>query len=398
MSRTGVLIFEGGQRTGPAGEQDLADPRTVLARVRSWTTLDTVEKFRACPDVDVVVVATDSPDLGRKAESCGAEVHPTDPNFHFGRTLHALVAKYGLRRAVYLGGGAAPLLQPDEIDLLFEMVVAGARVFVANNAQSPDLVGLGSTEITADLAHLETDNATLFALTDAGYERRLLPETPTATFDLDTPSDVLFLALEAGRRRNVLGRHVAAGLPGLGLDTSVLERAAGVLAREDYPSVTLIGRVSGSTMSYLNSSLLVRLRVFSEERGMKALGRVERGLVRSLLGSVARDHGMEDLVRRITSLSDAVFWDNRVLLAAMGRRPDDRDRFESDLGRWAKVRDPELRRLCQAAQEADCPVVLGGHSVVAGGLRLLAWRLQEEKAGLGVVFPEDGGPTSPKAG
>ncbi len=399
--KTGVLIFEGGQgRSAAVSRADPGHPVTLLTEVRSWTTLDTVEKFLGRPEADLVVVATDRPDLARDASAAGAEVHLTGDTFHFGRTLAGLVARYHLDRVVYLGGGSAPLLDPREADLLFGAIAAGGRVFVANNAQSPDLVGLGSTEAVEVLAGLPTDNATLFALTDAGYERLLLPETATAGFDLDTPSDVLFLVYEVARRSRLaaavraapgadmerragpapeappepggLGPRLAAGLPTLGLDVSALARAAEVLGREDYPSVTLVGRVSGTIMSYLNANLLIRLRVYSEERGMKALGRIEGGRARSLLGSVARDLGMDYLVGRIAALSDAVFWDTRVLMASLGRWPDEADRFEADLGRWERVKDPELAALCRAAGQAPCPFVLGGHSVVAGGLRLLA--------------------------
>ncbi len=383
---TGVLIFEGGQEavaasSGAVRQAPAPDAAALLSRCRFWSTLDTVGKFLGRPGVDLVVVATDRPDLAREAAAAGARVHLTDAGFHFGRALAGLVAEHRLDRVIYLGGGSAPLLEPAEIDLLLGRISSGDRLFVANNAQSPDLVGLASTEAVACLAGQSTDNATLFALSDAGYERVLLPETATVGFDLDTPSDMLFLAYEAARRARAaggaagsggLGPRLAAGLPTLDLDVTILERAVSVLARPDYPAVSLVGRVSGTTMSYLNANLLVRLRVFSEERGMKALGLIEEGRVRSLLAAIARDHGLDYLVRELAALSDVVFWDTRVLLAALGRWPGESDRFEADLGRWKQVEDPDLARLCRLAGEAPCPFVLGGHSVVSGGLRLLA--------------------------
>jgi len=384
--KTGVIIFEGG-----------LDPRTLLAEVRRWTTLDTTEKFLGRPDVDTVILATDQPDLAREAEALGAAVHRTGPDFHFGQTLQSLVSEQALRRVVFLGGGSVPLLRTDEADLLLEWVGRGGRRFVANNAQSPDIIGLGSTEAVASLASLRTDNATLFTLTDSGHERLLLPETATVSFDLDTPSDVVFLAHEVSRlarrrpaagaadRRGAeasgLGPRTTAGLAALRLDLSTLERAADVLRRPDYLPVSLVGRVSGPIISYLNANLRVRLRVFSEERGMKALGRLEEGKVRSLLGFVLEDLGAEYLVERLDAISDAVFWDTRVLMGHLGRWPDEADRFEADLGRWERVRDPALARLCRAAGQAKHPFVLGGHSVVAGGLRLLVEGLLEDSRG-----------------
>jgi len=384
--KTGVIIFEGG-----------LDPRTLLAEVRRWTTLDTTEKFLGRPDVDTVILATDQPDLAREAEALGAAVQRTGPDFHFGQTLQSLVSEQALRRVVFLGGGSVPLLRTDEADLLLEWVGRGGRRFVANNAQSPDIIGLGSTEAVASLASLRTDNATLFTLTDSGHERLLLPETATVSFDLDTPSDVVFLAHEVSRlarrrpaagaadRRGAgasgLGPRTTAGLAAVRLDLSTLERAADVLRRPDYLPVSLVGRVSGPIISYLNANLRVRLRVFSEERGMKALGRLDEGKVRSLLGFVLEDLGAEYLVERLDGISDAIFWDTRVLMGHLGRWPDEADRFEADLGRWERVRDPALARLCRAAGQAKHPFVLGGHSVVAGGLRLLVEGLLEDSRG-----------------
>lgn len=359
-TKTGVVVFEGGD-TG------------LMTQVRRWVALDTLDKFRSRPEVDVVILATDSIDLARAAGQAGIATHPTGTDFHFGRSLLGLVRDHELDRVVFLGGGAVPLLRPGEIDRLFELAPPGERALVANNVQSPDLVAVATTAGLSVLADLKTDNAALFTLVDAGYERRLLPDTATVNFDLDTPSDILFLAFGAARagwRPGLLGPRCIEGLARLKPDLSALEAAAAVLAGR-YRAVTLVGRVSGVTMNHLNANLKVRLRVFSEERGMKALGRLERGEVRSLLGVLARERGPGYVVRLLADLSEAVFWDTRVLLAHLGDWPDEQDRFLADLGRWEEVRDGDLRDLARAAREAAVPFVLGGHSVVSGGLRLL---------------------------
>jgi len=105
---------------------------------------------------------------------------------------------------------------------------------------------------------------------------------------------------------------------------------------------------------------------------MKALGRVEAGAVRSVVGALVGEFGAEYVVTRLADVSDVVFWDTRVVMAHLGRWPDDAERFNADLGRWDEVSAPELRRLSRAAREAPIPIIMGGHSVVAGGLRLLA--------------------------
>jgi len=396
---TGVLVFEGGRGRGPkagkpAGGPDAApafvldgsaagtDPEDLLTTVRDWTTLDTLEKFTTVPGVDQVVLVTDSDDLAARARPLEVGVHHSAGDFHFGRMLASLIEAYSFDRVVCLGGGSVPLLGREEIEALLQLTPAGEMVFTANNVQSPDIVALGRARLAARLDLPRTDNAVAFALGDAGFTRRLLPDTTTASFDLDTPMDVLFLAHEVregcapGGWGPRAGPRTVEGLLRLDLDLSLLDRAAAVLAG-DYRSVTLIGRVSGGTMNHLNSALLVRLRVFSEERGMKALGRVENREARSLIGRLVQDFGPEYVVARLEEMSDAVFWDTRVVMAQLGGWPDDRERFHADLGQWEKVSRPELRRLCRAVRKAGVPVVTGGHSVVAGGLRLLADRVAE---------------------
>jgi hypothetical protein len=81
--------------------------------------------------------------------------------------------------------------------------------------------------------------------------------------------------------------------------------------------------------------------------------------------------GVEGLFDELAALVDGVLFDNRVILAARRLWPSAADRFYSDLYQWDRVEEPFLRRFTRAAVEARVPVVLGGHSVVAGGLMAL---------------------------
>ena len=105
---------------------------------------------------------------------------------------------------------------------------------------------------------------------------------------------------------------------------------------------------------------------------MRASGRQERGEVRSLLASYLDRVGFQGFFEALGDLADAVLIDNRVILASRGLWPSALDRFNSDLYRWDEVENPFLRDLTRAAARAPVPVVMGGHSVVAGGLMALA--------------------------
>jgi hypothetical protein len=73
--------------------------------------------------------------------------------------------------------------------------------------------------------------------------------------------------------------------------------------------------------------------------------------------------------------------DTRVLLAhrhglVESAWPAAEDRFASDLLRPSDIADPWLRALTESAatSPADHPILFGGHTMVNGGLRLLAGR------------------------
>ena len=90
---------------------------------------------------------------------------------------------------------------------------------------------------------------------------------------------------------------------------------------------------------------------------------------------------MEAFFNRLSTLADAVLFDNRVILAARGLWPAAQDRFNADLLRWGEVHEPFLRAFSQAAAAAEIPILMGGQSVVAGGLMALVEVLQERQGG-----------------
>jgi len=77
-------------------------------------------------------------------------------------------------------------------------------------------------------------------------------------------------------------------------------------------------------------------------------------------------------------LGDAAFIDTRVILAHFDLWPPTEERFYSDLRQPEKISLPFLRNFTAAAKEAPIPVVLGGHSLVSGGLCALIEAAWEE--------------------
>ncbi|HYG56540.1 MAG TPA: hypothetical protein VD902_00530, partial [Symbiobacteriaceae bacterium] len=220
-----------------------------------------------------------------------------------------------------------------------------------------------------------SDNFLGWLLREAGMEKVLIPNSAGIHFDLDTPTDYLILAASGQG-----GPRARAALKAVHWPSERLAKAARIL-QTDLPEVGLIGRVGTQIVDHFNRNLRVRLRVFSEERGMKALQREEEGKVVSLVGDMIDQLGPKAFFRTLESVCSAVFFDTRAVFANHGRRVSDWDRFQSDLGAVAKIHDPWVRSFTEAALECRIPVVLGGHSVVSGGLWILADQAIDARGG-----------------
>lgn len=355
------------------GLSEGSEPERMVSQTRRAVTLDLVERALKVPRLGPVVVATNSPDLaGRLAGyPIVVDLDPPHETFHFGRRLMALIARYEMTRCFYLGGGAGPLLSIADLEGIAETMLASDRHLVTNNFYSSDLVAFGPTAVLNDLPPPDNDNELAWLLgEDAGLPIRELARTGATQFDVDTPMDLFVLSSHPDA-----GPHTRACLDGLGLDTSHLDAALPFMLDRD-ATILVAGRVSSATWSYLERETACCTRVISEERGMRASGRQARGEVRSLLGYYLDGVGMDRFFESLATLGQAVFWDNRVVFAHQGIWPSAADRFYSDLRQPGMISDPFIKELTEAAMAAPVPVIMGGHSLVAGGMYALidaAW-------------------------
>ena len=360
-----VVMFEGGPH--PQGRLGAA-----MVGLRSAVALDTLEHWAAAPGVERVVLATNRPELAhqalRLALNAPVDVWPTPSGaaFHFGQELLRVVGGLRLEQVVYLGGASLPLLASSETDWVVGALEADPRCVVMNNVQSADLVAWRPGEALAQIELPAEDNFLGNLLRETGLERLLMPHSGAVHFDLDTPTD--YLIMEASGRA---GERTKAALAELDWDRSRVQAVAGLLHRR-LQEIGLIGRVGTPVQEYISRNMALRLRVFSEERGMKALHRDADGLVRSVLAGWLEAVGPVRFWRSFAEVCHAVFCDSRVLFAHGGRRVDEQDRWASDLGLVDQIRDPQVRAFTAAALDCGVPVVLGGHTAVTGGLWILA--------------------------
>jgi hypothetical protein len=164
------------------------------------------------------------------------------------------------------------------------------------------------------------------------------------------------------------------------------------------------GRISATTLKWLERGVACRVRALVEERGLRAASRLAQSDAgtpgatagatakatprvrppRSILGELLDRDGPAALAATVSRLADAAVIDTRVLMAHRHggdetRWPAPEDRFASDLLLHSAVTDPWLRALTASAagsstEPSDHAIVFGGHTILNGGLRLLATR------------------------
>ncbi len=368
MARLAAVVFEGGH---PASEIQRA-----MTAVRYGVTLDNLSKLLAVPEIDRTILCTNYPDLAAAAGQLGAEVdfEADGARFHFGLRMREVIYKYKLDKILYLGGAAAPLIRPEELAEVARLVKSAEQVVMVNNPQSPDLVAFSPASAIDWIEPPDNDNVLGHVLRVAGLPRVLMRNTAWINFDIDTPADLIVLSQLAG-----VGPRTREALDRLHLDASRVQAAKRALLKTG-SEIALIGRVSPSVALFINANFAVRLRIFSEERGMRALGRTGRGEVRSLLCTFLQTVGPRQFMAHLGEVAEVVFFDSRVWMEHEKLELSEADRFQSDLGHIDSIANPRLREFTAAAFGAPVPVILGGHSLVAGGL----WALAEN------VIIEDG--------
>ncbi len=310
----------------------------------------------------------------------------------FGARLREIVRVVLPAGLVILGSGAIPLASPRDYGDLVATAGVDGRVALANNRFSADVIAIARAEALARVPDLPGDNALPRWLAEvAGFTVRDLRSRWRLALDIDGPLELV-----------LLGRREAAGVDLEPIRTRI-DAARSVVA-DRRAELTVAGRVSVRTLGWLERGIPARVRAIVEERGLRAASRLaqQRATERpadetdgtdgttqrpaaSLLGALLERDGPAALGRELARLGEAAIVDSRVLLAhrfgadeAAWPRPE--DRFASDLLLPERIVDPWLRELTQAALHAPIPILLGGHSLVDPGLRLLLGRRPRARA------------------
>jgi hypothetical protein len=292
---------------------------------------------------------------------------PGDAATPFGERLRGIVRGLGGGGLVVLGSGAIPLAKAADRRRFIDAAAAETPAALANNRYSADIVAIArARSVLRDVPALATDNALPRWLDEvAGVPVRDLRGRWRLGVDIDGPLDLVLLG---GR----WAAHLAES------DRSaVASRISAIRAVAGDPRAELVvaGRTSPTSLTWLERHTRARTRALVEERGLRTSMPGQRP-PRTVLGALLEHDGPEALGDILTRLGEAALVDSRVLLAhhfgADPRGwPSSEDRFASDLLLPEHVGDPWLRALTTSAAAAPIPVLLGGHTLVGPGIRIV---------------------------
>jgi hypothetical protein len=363
-----LIVFLGGIGGSPVED--------LLASALRHAALDLLEEALATNAFGKAIIASDDASLANELPP-GAELDLDNTPFHFGERLASLIRERQIIRPLYIGAGAVPLMRASDIAAVAERMRESDGVVVSNNYFSADLVGWTPGHAIERIDLPVSDNFLPRLLHDqAGLQSEPLPRASATQFNIDSPSDLAILKA-AGKAGPRLDQFIQT----LNMDVDRYCRVMRCLV-DPKAELLLAGRVGSQVWSYLERETACRIRLFSEERGMQAAGRHESGEARSMLAYHLASVGCRTFFEELSEMSDAACIDTRPLLVHLKTEASRADRFRSDLGDAHAIDDAFLREFTKAAEQAAIPVVLGGHSLVAGGLMLLteaAWREEDAR-------------------
>ncbi len=338
--------------------------------------------------VSPIIVATPNADWLPPSVDVIRDIDTLSEPFHFGRRLALLIDRYLSGSAVlYFGGGSAPLMDGAVSGMIVGLLDRAiqevsdsipSHIVLTNNLHSSDWVAISRVGAAMPIIReASRDNSLAWLLSESGdYDVRVLSSVrPATSMDLDTPSDLALLAHHPDLSSE-LQRLITTSLPEL---QKIPVNGVIEVAGREGTTIALIGRVSPLAWQAFNKATRCWTRVLAEERGMVASGRLEAGRIHSMLVPWIAARGAHGFFDDLADMADAAIFDTRVLFAARGLHPDAADRFASDLLWSESIRDPWLREFTEAAAQARLPVIMGGHSLVAGGLYALAEILAKRK-------------------
>jgi len=344
-----------------------SEAERMVSKARRANVLDHVEKAIQIEEIGRIIVVTDSQDMAGALKDYPVilETEPELASLPFGEKLLSVIEKHAVRTLLYLGGGSGVFMDREATARLVQAALASPETFLVNNFYSTDFAAFGGALHLGDLRQCRQDNQVGWILgRKQGVRTRVLRSSLAARFDIDTPADLMILkAHPAG------GRHLSEVVSRLPIDLSPLSRVMDVLVHRDGQAVVM-GRIPPEVALSFDRESACHLRFYIEERGMEA--RKGKKGIWSLVGLCLEKLGIPCFFQTLSTHAHAAIVDSRVLFYHLGLSPSRQDRFFSDLLKPEEITNPSVRLFTEAARQSPIPFILGGHTLVSGGLYALA--------------------------
>jgi hypothetical protein len=353
MRPVAAAIFHAPLGRSP-GERLVEEGREASAR-------DLVQNL-ARAGVERIVLVSPDEEFAATLEPLHVLAQRSEEPFHFGEELKRVVAAEETDGLLYFGSGSGTLLSGSNVRDLVAFAREKRRGALFNNFYSCDFAAVAGARDLLNAELPPIDNSLGFSLAEGGFPCFSLPRDAGSQFDIDTPTD-LFLLAAAGRG----GEELRAFLERNPLVHPAVEPLLECLADRS-ARLYLVGRVNPSTWAHFEREVACRTSGLVEGRGLRAYP--DRS--GTFLARVLYEMGPASFLRELGRVADGAILDTRPLLARAGELPPPSDRFACDLFRPDLVKDPLWKEFTAAAIAAPIPILLGGHSLVSGGLYLLA--------------------------
>ena len=272
---------------------------------------------------------------------------------------------------VYLGAGSGPLLTSSDLQILSKLLCnADPNSCVTNNRYSADFFGVKPTNILESLNPPPvSDNNVPIRLSDENKTSVIeMTRSARTQFNIDVPSDLatLFLIKSSGPK---LKAFIAQENSVLNHATRAQWRASQHFLRKD-SEVFIYGRTSSRVWSYLETETACKIRIISEERGLKSAP--EGHQARSILAYLIQAHGAQEVFcELLPQFCSAAFIDLIPIIEHMELTCSRSDRFSADLLQHSDIENEVLREIIIAITQSPIPIAVGGHSLVSSSLEIL---------------------------
>jgi len=341
-------------------------PAYWVKKTREAMVFDLIMKLNSIELIDRIVISSNDGDFLDAVKGTDPRIIPdkfhSGKRFNFGEWLSKRIQKYNPQSVFYWGGGASPFITRELLESFCASISSGKDILYTNNFFSADWVAFTPAKALLEITPPPMDNNLAYYLwQDMALRSIYIAPSVEIIGDVDTPIDLLVLKVHPNTPS-----YTAKYLKTLNIDLRRLDRFISLLPERN--RIFLSGRVGSSLFKYLDSRSPCKYRIISEERGMRSSGRLKRGEVRSFLGEMIQELGLDRVFRFIEETNNGAVIDSRVIFAHICKRVNITDRFYSDLGIPEKIEDPFAREFTERVINSHIPILTGGHSLILGGL------------------------------